>query len=84
MMDYKDGFKAGCSNIDAIVSSNDANVYINTIQSEINKLADDLNKFNGYQTGNSILGGDIAEFWHSGTFNIEAALEKSKSRTTVD
>ena len=83
-MNFKDGFKAGCSNIDAIVASGDANAYINTIQSEIDKFASDLNKFNGYKTGNSILGGDVAEFWHSGTYNINAALKKSNSRATVN
>lgn len=83
-MNFKDGFKAGCSNIDAIVASGDANAYINTIQSEMDKFASDLNKFNGYKTGNSILGGDVAEFWHSGTYNINAALKKSNSRATVN
>lgn len=83
-MNFKDGFKAGCSNIDAIVASGDANAYINTIQSEIDNLADDLNKFKGYQTSNSILGGDVVEFYQSGTFNINAALEKSELRTTVN
>lgn len=83
-MNFKDGFKAGCSNIDAIVSSSDAHVYVDTIQSEIDKFASDLNKFNGYKTGNSILGGDVGEFWHSGTYNIDAALKKSNLRTTVN
>ena len=31
-----------------------------------------------------MLKGDIAEFWHSGTFNIKAAVEGSEHRTFVD
>lgn len=31
-----------------------------------------------------MLKGDVAEFWHSGTFNIKAALDGSDHRAFVD
>ena len=30
------------------------------------------------------LKGDVAEFWHAGTFNINAAINSSKNRVQVD
>lgn len=58
--------------------------YVYNVQEAINSLIGDLNAFNGFQTKTDALKGDIAEFWHSGTFNIDAIVKDSKSRTYVD
>ena len=60
------------------------NTYVNNIQIEIDNLVKDLNSFEGFQTKTGALKGDIAEFWHSDTFNIDAIVKGSKSRTYVD
>lgn len=83
-MNFQDGYKAGCSTIGSVVASNDAHEYIETIQQEIDNLTNNLNAFNGYHTDANKLKGDVGEFWHSGTYNIRAAVEKTKLRTTVD
>lgn len=83
-MNFQDGYKAGCSTTSSAVGAQDAAQYIGSIEHEINILSENLNEFRGYQTGNSQLAGDAAEFWHGGTYNIRAALEKSQLRTTVD
>lgn len=83
-MNFQDGYKAGCSTIGSVVASNDAHEYIETIQQEIDNLTNNLNAFNGFHTDANKLKGDVGEFWHSGTYNIRAAVEKTKLRTTVD
>lgn len=58
--------------------------YVCNVIDAIDTLHNDLNAFNGFQTKPDALKGDIAEFWHSGTFNINAIIKDSGSRTTVD
>lgn len=58
--------------------------YVREVESGIEILRDDLNAFEGFKTGTEALKGDIAEFWHSDTFNIDAIVKNSKSRTYVD
>lgn len=58
--------------------------YVSSVNDEINKLANDLNTFKGFKTDATVLKGDIAEFWHSDTFNIKAVVSGSKNRTFVD
>lgn len=38
----------------------------------------------GIKNNSDALKGDVAEFWHSDTFNIDAIIKDSKSRTNVD
>lgn len=59
-------------------------MYVGRVNSEIDTLLHDLNAFEGFKTKTDVLKGDIAEFWHSDTFNIDAAVKGSKSRTYVD
>lgn len=58
--------------------------YVSLVRNEIDSLVSDLNAFCGDKTKVSFLKGDIAEFWHSGTFNINAVARSSASRTYVD
>lgn len=57
--------------------------YVDNVSSEIVKLLSSLKKFEGYSTCAKKLKGDIAEFWHAGTFNINAAVKKSRSHAEV-
>lgn len=58
--------------------------YVSDVINGIDTLRDNLNSFNGFQTKADALKGDIAEFWHSDTFNIDAIIKGYKSRTSVD
>jgi predicted transcriptional regulator len=58
--------------------------YVKTVEAGINKLKEDINQFNGFGTASDKLKGDVAEFWHSGTHNIDAAVKDVKARTSVD
>lgn len=58
--------------------------YIDSIRKEIQKLEKDINSFLDSQTNSKMLKGDIAEFWHADTFNINAAKNLSTNRMNVD
>ena len=58
--------------------------YLDSVESEIKKLVNNLNEFEYNGARIDTLKGDVAEFWHAGTFNINAAINSSKNRVQVD
>lgn len=53
------------------------------ISDAIQNLEDSLNQFNGKNTPTGQLSGNIAEHWHAGTYNINAAIQNSSNKATV-
>lgn len=51
---------------------------------ELTSLENNINAFKGCQTPSAQLKGDVAEFWHAGTFNTNAALNDSANRAVVN
>ena len=84
MIGFEEGYEFFTQNVSGIVGVEVGDSYIRTVNSEINNLVDDLNSLEGFSTASKMLKGDVAEFWHSGTFNIDAALKDSKDRAFVD
>ena len=89
------GFKAGfeyfqknCGAFLAAYSGGDFGTYragyVDSVNEEISALEESINAFFGDHTPVKQLKGDIAEFWHSGTFNVNAAANESLHRTIVD
>lgn len=64
--------------------ANQAKEYIQDVSDAIHILEGRINSFNGYLTQEGQLQGDIAEYWHGETFNINAVLNSSSYRATVD
>lgn len=58
--------------------------YIGSVEEQITELEDSINSFYGYHTSAAQLKGDIAEYWHAGTFNVNAATNDSLHRAVVD
>ena len=58
--------------------------YVDAVESEIKKLVNNLNNFETSGARIDTLKGDVAEFWHAGTFNINATINSSKNRVQVD
>lgn len=58
--------------------------YVVQVDAKIAKLLADLNAFDGFKTGADKLKGDIAEFWHADTFNIDAVARGSDHRAFID
>lgn len=59
-------------------------LYVGSVESEISQLEESINAFFGDNTPVKQLKGDIAEFWHAGTFNVSAATNESANRAFVD
>lgn len=83
MNKFKDGFVEFQKNSSGFGAFK-GETYVNTVEDSIQDLTKNINDFSGFKTNSNILKGDIAEFWHSGTFNIDSALKGNKSRTYVD
>jgi len=84
MESFKKGYEFFRKNASAFEGAHAGNEYISSINREIEKFQSDINQFQGFQTNTGVLQGDVAEFWHSGTHNIDAALKGDSIRTTVD
>lgn len=84
MVNFEDGYKFFVDNSSAIIGAEMSDYYVENVDEEIKKLITDLNSLEGFKTSSKMLKGDIAEFWHSGTFNIKAVLEGSDHRAFVD
>lgn len=88
---FQEGYEYFENNAGAIVGAFDGSdlavtrvAFVDSINKEITLLEKSLNDFMGTQTPNKILKGDIAEFWHSGTFNVNAATNESVHRVMVE
>lgn len=84
MIGFEEGVEFFRKNSSGIVGASLGDAYVDSINIEINDLVQNLNSFEGFSTASKMLKGDIAEFWQSGTFNIDAALKDSKDRAFVD
>ena len=80
---FFEGYDFFEKNIGSQLGTSATNFYVNNVYTEILKLMKNLNDFKGFQTGINQLKGNIAEFWHSGTYNINAVARSSTNRTFV-
>lgn len=84
MVAFAEGYSFFEKNSGSYTAAYMGNNYVSRVNAEIDNLISDLNVFQGFKTSASALKGDIAEFWHSDTFNINAAARGSANRTYVD
>lgn len=81
---FSKGYAFFTKNSSSYTSAALGDYYVSLVGMEIDTLVRDLNSFCGSKTDVSYLKGDIAEFWHSDTFNIHAVARSSASRTQVE
>lgn len=85
MEDLKRGYRFFTENTSGIIGANISNNYVLEINQEIDKLEEHMNnEFKGFKTPSKILKGDVMEYWHSDTFNINSAVAASKNTTHVN
>lgn len=84
MEGFEEGYSFFEKNSESYMAAFMGDSYVHDVTDAIGVLCDDLNDFNGFRTKPEALKGDIAEFWHSDTFNIDAIIKGSKSRTCVN
>lgn len=66
------------------IGINTGKSYVDSINNSIKELVDNLNSFSGIKTEPSFLKGDIAEFWHAGSFNVSSKANESINKAYVD
>lgn len=84
MSAFEEGYAFFEKNTGSYTAAVQGETYVARVNQEIKTLLDDMNAFDGFKTKTGALKGDIAEFWHSDTFNIDAAVKGTNSRTSVD
>ena len=85
MLNFKEGFEFYKNNSSAMFASRMADDYVDNINDKIKELQKAINEeFKGKQTDIAQLNGDVAEFWHGGTFNIDVALKGKGEEAIVE
>jgi hypothetical protein len=84
-MDYfEHGYEDGCLSTGSNIAASMGESYVRDVATVIANLEKDINGFAGYNTPTDKLKGDIAEFWHSGTFNTNSTVKGADVNTTVN
>ena len=83
-MGFEEGYDFFEKNVAGAVAGTMGDQYIKAVNSDIDDLVKKLNDMQGFKTDISALKGDVTEFWHAGTFNIDAALKGSDHRAWVE
>lgn len=88
---FKEGYRYFENNAGDVLASFEAadfaeerEAYVNSIKIEIDALEECVNSFCDNHTSVKQLKGDIAEYWHAGTFNVDAASNGSEHRAYID
>ena len=84
MSAFEEGYAFFTKQAGVQIAGFEGGIYVGQVDNEIEKLIHDLNAFEGFKTKPDMLKGDIAEFWHSDTFNVNAVARGTASRTFVD
>lgn len=84
MSAFEEGYAFFAKQAGVQIAGFEGGIYVGQVDNEIEKLIHDLNAFEGFKTKPDMLKGDIAEFWHSDTFNVNAVARGTASRTFVD
>lgn len=84
MTAFEEGYAFFAKQAGVQIAGFEGGIYVEQVDKEIAKLIHDLNAFEGFKTKPDMLKGDIAEFWHSDTFNVNAVARGTANRTFVD
>ena len=84
MEGFREGYDFFQSHAGNFLGVSEGARYVDSVETEITKLVKNLNQFSSNNAGVATLKGDVAEFWHAGTFNINAAVKGSNHRVVVD
>lgn len=86
MEGFKEGYEFAKRQADFQYAAALGEDYIENVNHEIDGLIENLESLakNNMEKQNNILGGDMAEIWHEGAFNINAAIKHSSDHATAD
>lgn len=80
---FQDGYSFFEKNIGVADGAHGASRYVSGVEDEIDSFAKELNDFRTSHVGVGQLQGNVAEYWHAHTFNIEAKAAESSHHADV-
>lgn len=81
---FREGFEFFAEHASDFAGMDLGSGYVDSVNGEISEFIESVAHFKGMQSSVDTLKGDLAEFWHAGTFNIDAAVKGSGNRVQVD
>ena len=84
MEGFREGYDFFQSHAGNFVGVSEGARYVDSVEAEITMLVKNLNQFSSNKADVATLKGDVAEFWHAGTFNINAAVKGFNHRVEVE
>ena len=84
MTGFDNGYKFFCDNYSTFHGTNVGTSYVSSVSDEIRKVENNLNSMKGFATSSKALKGDVAEFWHAGSYNADSVAAGSSNRAFVD
>lgn len=78
--EFENGWKVASSMVGAMARNQADFAYVQNVQNEIDKLYNDLMAIKAPTQADNINGGNMAEAYHAGTFNVKAAVQESAHR----
>lgn len=83
MSGFAEGYSYYADSAGAVAAAQMGGLWVEEVNSAIDKLGSDLLEFSASGKTIDTLSGDLAEFWHADTFNIDAVLNGSSNRASV-
>ena len=81
---FKEGFDFFAEHASNFAGMELGSGYVDTVNKEIEGFIKSVARFEGKHSNVNTLKGDLAEVWHAGTFNIDAAVKGSGNQLQVD
>ena len=83
MTPFEEGYAFFVKQVGVQVAGFEGGAYVGQVNNEIESLIKALNAFKGFKTSPDMLKGDLAEFWHAGSFNVNAVARGTANRVYV-
>ena len=83
MNGFEEGYSFYADSSGANVAAQMGNLWVGEVNAAIDTLRSDLLEFSTSGKTIDTLSGDLAEFWHADTYNIDAILNGSENRAHV-
>lgn len=77
MEGLREGYEFASRQAGIVLAADDSGQWMDAIDEAVEAFVEDMSSFEGNAKKASILAGDVAEFWHADTFNIDSAVHRS-------
>lgn len=83
MNGVREGCEFFCLHAPGVIAAESMDSWITAVSDQIEDAVEDLLQFEGSKKGIDFLSGDVMEFWHADTANIDAAVKRLDADFTV-